>query len=213
MPLRGLRSCATFVASMKKILCLLLATVALVHAQIEPGQKAPDFKLLNTEGKQTSLADFKGKVVVLEWVNHGCPFVKKHYAPGNMQNLQKDAVAKGVVWLSICSSAPEKQGHMTGADAAKFCDQVKSNETAYLLDEDGKVGRLYGAKCTPEMYVINASGVVAYHGAIDDKKSTDSADIAGSKNHVRAALDEVLANKPVSLPKTLPYGCSVKYAN
>lgn len=197
---------------MKKLtLSLLVALAAAAQAQV--GSPAPDFTLADCSGKAVSLSSLKGKTVVLEWTNHGCPFVVKHYGSGNMQKLQKEAVDKGVVWLSICSSAPGKQGHMSPADAAKTCGEKGSNATAYLLDEDGKVGRLYGAKRTPEMYVINPEGILVYHGAIDDKKSPDPADIAGAKNHVSAALAEVLAGKPVTTPTTEAYGCSVKYAN
>ncbi|MDX2081014.1 MAG: thioredoxin family protein [Terrimicrobiaceae bacterium] len=197
---------------MKTLIALTVVALASVaHAQVEVGKPAPDFTLKDTTGKEHSLSDFKGKTVVLEWVNHGCPFVVKHYGSGNMQKIQKDATADDVVWLSICSSAPGKQGHMSASDAAAKKKEVGSNATAYLLDEDGKVGKLYGAKVTPEMYVINADGVLVYHGAIDDKKSTDAADIDGAKNYVVAALDEVLAGKPVSTATSTPYGCSVKY--
>jgi hypothetical protein len=159
-----------------------------------------------------SLSDFKGKVVVLEWTNYSCPFVVKHYGSGNMQKLQADAAAKGVVWLSICSSAPNQQGHATPADALKACAEKNSAATAYLIDESGATGRAYGAKRTPEMYVINADGILVYQGAIDDKKSVDPADIATAKNLVAAAIDETLAGKPVSTPETEAYGCSIKYA-
>jgi peroxiredoxin len=198
---------------MKKALFLLLAAVTIAQAEVQIGQPAPDFSLTDCSGKKVSLSDFKGKVVVLEWVNHNCPFVVKHYGSGNMQKLQADATAKGVAWLSICSSAPGKQGHATGPEAMKKCTETQSAATAYLLDETGKVGKTYGAKVTPEMYVIDANGVLVYHGAIDDKKSTNPGDIAGAKNYVAAALNEVLAGKPVSTSKTDPYGCGVKYAN
>lgn len=196
---------------MKTLIALFAALATVAHAQVEVGKPAPDFTLKDTAGKEHSLSDFKGKVVVLEWVNHGCPFVVKHYSGGNMQQLQKDATGQGAVWLTICSSAPGKQGHMSAEDAAKKKQEVGSNATAYLLDEDGKVGQLYGAKVTPEMYVINSEGVLVYHGAIDDKKSTDVADIEGAKNYVTAALKEVFAGKPVSTPTSTAYGCSVKY--
>lgn len=195
---------------MKTAFALLIALAVAAHADV--GQPAKNFTLKSAVGKAVSLSDFKGKVVVLEWTNPGCPFVKKHYGSGNMQKLQKDATAKGVVWLSICSSAPGKQGNMSGEEAAKLAAENGSVPTAYLLDEDGKVGQLYGAKRTPEMYVINKEGTLVYHGAIDDKKTPDPADIAGAKNFVAAALDEVLAGKPVSTPQTEAYGCSVKYA-
>ncbi|MCX6969849.1 MAG: thioredoxin family protein [Verrucomicrobia bacterium] len=194
---------------MKKALALLIVLVSAVYAEV--GEPAQNFTLKSAAGKEVSLSDFKGKVVVLEWTNPGCPFVKKHYGSGNMQKLQKDATAKGVVWLSICSSAPGKQGNMSAGDAAKASAENGSAATAYLLDEDGKVGQLYGAKRTPEMYVINKDGTLVYHGAIDDKKTPDPADIAGAKNYVAAALDDVLAGKPVSTPQTEAYGCSVKY--
>jgi len=137
---------------MKTVLAILIALATAAHAQV--GTPAPDFTLKSCEGKEVSLSAFKGKVVVLEWTNNGCPFVKKHYGSGNMQKLQKDAVAKGVVWLTICSSAPGKQGHMSATEAIEDCAKNGSAATAYLLDEDGKVGQLYGAKRTPEMYVI-----------------------------------------------------------
>lgn len=197
---------------MKKAILLLLAVTTWVHAEAEIGKPAPAFTLPSCESKSVSLADFKGKVVVLEWTNYGCPFVVKHYGSGNMQKLQADATAKGVVWLSICSSAPKQQGHATPADALKACTEKNSAATAYLIDESGEAGRAYGAKRTPEMYVINADGILVYHGAMDDKKSVDPADIATAKNFVAAAIDETLAGKPVSTPETEAYGCSIKYA-
>ena len=197
---------------MKKAILLLLAVTTWVHAEAEIGKPAPAFTLPSCESKSVSLADFKGKVVVLEWTNYGCPFVVKHYGSGNMQKLQADATAKGVVWLSICSSAPNQQGHATPADALKACTEKNSAATAYLIDESGATGRAYGAKRTPEMYVINADGILVYHGAIDDKKSVDPADIATARNFVAAAIDETLAGKPVSTPETEAYGCSIKYA-
>ena len=196
-------------AAMKKALALLILAAVAAHAEV--GEPAQNFTLKSAAGKDVSLSDYKGKVVVLEWTNSGCPFVNKHYGSGNMQKLQKDAAAKGVVWLSICSSAPGKQGNLTADEAAKLCASNGSAATAYLLDADGKVGRLYGSKRTPEMYVINKDGTLVYHGAIDDKKTPDPADIPGAKNYVAAALDEVLAGKPVSTPQTEAYGCSVKY--
>jgi len=182
-----------------------------LHAAPEVGKPAPAFTLKDCTGKDVSLSDFKGKVVVLEWVNHGCPFVKKHYGAGNMQALQKDAVAKGAVWLSVCSSAPGKQGHMAPNEANKKCGEVGSAATAYLIDETGETGKAYNAKTTPEMFVINPEGILVYMGAIDSDPSPDPAAIKGAKNYVAAALDETLAGKPVSNPSTKPYGCSVKY--
>lgn len=191
----------------------MAASTALVAASPEIGKPAPDFTLKSCEGKEHRLSDFRGQVVVLEWVNHGCPFVKKHYETGNMQRLQKEAKAKGVAWLAICSSAPGKEGHMSAEEAQQMCEKVGFAGTAYLLDEDGKVGRLYGAKRTPEMFVINPEGILVYKGAIDDKPSANKADVEGAKNYVAAALEEVLAGKPVTLAETKAYGCSVKYAD
>lgn len=198
---------------MKKAFLLLLALTTWAHADAEIGKPAPAFTLPTCESKSVSLSDYKGKVVVLEWTSYGCPFVMKHYGSGNMQKLQADAAAKGVVWLSICSSAPGKQGHAAPADANKACAEKNSAATAYLIDESGATGHVYGAKRTPEMYVINTDGVLVYHGAIDDKKSADPADIATAKNLVAAAIDETLAGKPVSIPETEAYGCSIKYGN
>jgi alkyl hydroperoxide reductase subunit AhpC len=176
------------------------------------GKPAPDFTLADSNGKSHSLNDYKGKVVVLEWFNHGCPFVVKHYDSGNMPKLQKEYTAKGVIWLSICSSAPGKQGYGSGAEQNAKAKQVGAAPTAILIDADGKVGRLYGARSTPAMYVITKKGTLAYAGAIDDKPTTDPADIKGAKNYVKEALDEVLNGKTVAT-STKSYGCSVKYAN
>ena len=188
---------------------VIAASTALAAPQI--GQPAPDFTLTDSNGKEHKLSDFKGKLVVLEWLNHGCPFVVKHYSAGNMQKLQKEYTGKDVIWLSIVSSAPGKQGHMTPEATNAAITEKGAAPTAVLIDESGTVGKLYDAKRTPEMFVVNPDGVLIYAGAIDDKKSTDSADIEGAVNHVKQALDEALAGKPVSVPKTEAYGCSVKY--
>jgi hypothetical protein len=198
---------------MKTILAsfLSITAAAVVMAAPEVGKPAPEFTLTDCCGETHNLADFKGKTVVLEWLNHGCPFVKKHYDQGNMQKLQKKYTDEGVVWLSIVSSAPGKQGHMTAEEANKTKEEKGSAATAVLLDEDGKVGQLYAAKVTPELFIINPEGTLVYAGGIDDKKSTDPADIATSTNYVAQALDELLAGKPVSQSVTAAYGCSVKY--
>lgn len=175
------------------------------------GSPAPAFTLTDTNGKQHNLSDFKGKYVVLEWVNLGCPFVKKHYESGNMQATQKKAVEKGVVWLSVNSSAKWKQGNLSPAAWNEEIADRKMSSTAVLLDESGEVGKSYGAKTTPHMYVVNPDGILIYKGAIDDKPSTNKADIAGARNYVLAALDESMAGKPVSTASTQSYGCSVKY--
>lgn len=196
----------------KSALALLIAA-GTAFADPQVGQAAPDFTLNDSNGNAHKLSDFKGKFVVLEWLNHGCPFVKKHYGAGNMQGLQKEYTAKGIVWLSIASSAPGKQGHMTPEEINTTKTEKDSAATAILVDEDGAVGRLYNAKVTPELYVIDPEGTLVYMGAIDDKKSVDPADIAGAKNYVKQALDEAMAGKPVSEAATTAYGCPVKYAN
>jgi peroxiredoxin len=178
------------------------------------GEKAPDFKLPSSEeGKQVSLGDFKDKYVVLEWLNHGCPFVRKHYDSGNMQDLQEEITGKGVVWLSIVSSAPGKQGHSSAEEAEEAREENESAATAVLLDEEGTVGQAYGAKTTPHMFVIDPKGTLIYAGAIDDKPSVKTADVKGAKNYVREALAEAMAGKEVTTSSTKPYGCSVKYAS
>jgi len=181
-------------------------------AAVAVGAPAPTFSLMSSTGKVVSLKDFSGKLVVLEWTNPGCPFVKKHYGSGNMQKLQKDYTAKGVIWLTISSSAKGKEGYLAApADAAAFIEKNHAAMTALLLDPQGKVGRAYGAKTTPAMVVLAKDGTIAYEGAMDDKPSTDQADIAGAHNYVAAALDELMADKPVSVPQTRSYGCSIKY--
>ena len=188
-----------------------LAATALWAAEPTVGNAAPDFSLPDATGKAHSLADFKGKYVVLEWFNEGCPFVKKHYGSGNMQKLQQDYSGKDVVWLTINSSAPGEQGHLTAQTAPKTIANWKMTSTKLLLDPDGKVGRLYGAKNTPHMFVINPEGKLIYQGAIDSKDTPKPEDIASSTNYVKVALDESMAGKPVSNATTKPYGCSVKY--
>ncbi len=174
-------------------------------------QPAPNFTLTGADGKKYSLADFAGKWVVLEWANLDCPFVKKHYGSKNMQNLQKAYVAKNVVWLTICSSAPEKQGNYQGEALLGKIKEAGLNSTAYLTDAEGKVGKSYGAKTTPHMFVINPKGVLIYAGAIDDKPSTKLEDIEGANNYVKAALDAAMAGEVILVSSTPSYGCSVKY--
>lgn len=176
-----------------------------------PGATAPGFTLNDATGKAHSLSDYKGKWVVLEWVNYDCPFVKKHYGSGNMQKLQAAAKAKGAVWLSINSSAPGKQGHFEGAALNKRIADAKAVPAAYLVDPDGKVGKAYSAKTTPQMFIINPEGTVVYAGAIDDKPSTDKEDVATAKNYVTVALDAAMAGKAVETASTQSYGCGVKY--
>ena len=181
------------------------------HAGVSVGQPAPDFTGIDSNGNQHTLSQYKGKTVVLEWTNHDCPYVKKHYNSGNMQTLQKQATADGVVWLSIISSSPGKQGHVSGGKANDLTRSRNAAPTAVILDESSAIGRLYGAKTTPHMYIIDKTGQLVYMGGIDSIPSSDEADIAGAKNYVRAALDAMTAGKTIEDSITRPYGCSVKY--
>ena len=196
---------------------LLTALTCLASASLfaadspAPGSAAPDFSVTDSKGKTQSLSQYKGKTVVLEWFNPGCPFVKKHYGSDNMQKLQAEYTAKGVVWLTIDSSAPGKEGHLTAEQAEKKLAEWKSHSTALLLDSDATAARAYSAKNTPHMFIINPEGKVIYAGAIDSKATPNPADIATSTNYVKAALDESMGGKPVSTASTKPYGCSVKY--
>ena len=180
-------------------------------ADMEPGKPAADFSLLDATGNTHKLTDYKGKIVVLEWVNFGCPFVKKHYKSGNMQMLQKKYTDKDVIWLSICSSAQGKQGYLEAGKIKEVLADKKARPTAYLVDEDGKVGRLYGAKTTPHMFIINQNGMLLYKGAIDDIRSVDVKDIKKANNFVSSTLDKLLKGKKVKPFQTTAYGCSVKY--
>lgn len=182
-------------------------------AAVEVGQRAPDFQLTDIHGTEHSLAQYRGKIVVLEWVNPGCPVVKRHYDSGNMQKTQRAAVAAGVVWLAINSGGPGAQGDLGNEAAAAWLKRVAAASQAYCRDADGKVGRLYGAKATPHMYVIDAAGRLAYMGAIDDKPNAgDAAATAAARNYVLAAIDALQTGKPVAKPVTQAYGCAVKYA-
>lgn len=201
---------------MKTNLLISLLTTALAGASFASesprvGTAAPPFSVADAKGKTHSLAEYKGKWVVLEWFNPECPFVKKHYGSGNMQKLQQEYADKGVVWLSVDSSAAGKEGNLTAETAAKTVSDWKMTSTTLLLDSDGKTGQAYGAKNTPHMFVINPEGKIVYEGAIDSKPTANPSDIASATNYVKAALDESLAGKPVTNPTTKPYGCSVKY--
>ncbi len=196
-------------SSVAALAALALASAAFAAAEI--AKPAPEFTLTDTHGKTHRLSDFKGKVVVLEWVNLGCPYVKNQYATRNMQNLQKTYTGKGVVWLSVCSSADGQQGHHSAKEWNDKIAQHAIASTAVLVDASGTVGKLYGAKTTPHMFVINADGVLAYNGAIDSAATTNAAETAKAKNHVAAAVDALLAGKPVEVASTRPYGCGVKY--
>jgi len=180
-------------------------------AQVASGQGAPNFSLTDSHGQKHSLSDYKGKYVVLEWFNPDCPFVKKHYNSGNMQILQKEYTSRGVIWLSINSSARGKEGSYTPQEFNKFMRGKAASPTAILLDTQGQVGHLYAAKTTPQMFVIDPKGILIYQGAIDDIPSTDVKDVAKAKNYVRAALDEAMSGKAGTVSATKSYGCGVKY--
>ncbi len=192
---------------------LLTATAMFASETAKVGSKAPEFTLVDSKGVEHSLSDFAGKYVVLEWVNYDCPFVKKHYESENMQNLQKEFTAKGVVWLAVCSSAEGKQGNFSKAELTKKQKDYNTAETAYLIDESGKVGKLYNAKVTPDMAIINPSQEVIYLGAIDNMPSTDKADIDKADNYVMQALNSAMNGKKIEVKSSKPYGCGIKYAN
>ena len=180
---------------------------------VRVGETAPDFTATDSNGKVHHLADYSGKYVVLEWTNRGCPYTQKHYNSGNMQRLQREWTQKGVVWLTVISSAPGTQGYVTAGDENEYVKQMKASPTAVLLDPKGDLGHLYDAKTTPQMFVISPQGILLYDGAIDDRPTTDTADIQGAKNYLSQALEETMAGRQVSVPTTRPYGCSVKYAH
>lgn len=199
------------IRSITIILASLFLFSNTVFALPSIGQPAPNFVARDANGKTHRLTDYKGKLVVLEWTNHQCPFTVKHYKSGNMQRLQKQYGEKGIVWLSVISSAKGKQGYVTPQKAQELTKSRNAHPSAVLMDESGKLGKLYGAKTTPHMYIINQQGNLVYNGAIDSVRSADTGDIEGATNYVSNALDLLLAGKSVATPLTKPYGCSVKY--
>jgi len=182
-------------------------------AQAVIGQPAPAFSAVDANGKTVSLADFKGKHVVLEWVNPGCPYVQKHYNSGNMPATQKAAIDKGVAWLAVSSTAKDAGDYRAPKDLVGWIQGKGGAPSATLMDDSGKIGRAYGARTTPHMYLIDPQGKLLYAGAIDSKPTSNPADIATATNYVNQAVGEVLAGKPVSQPTTRAYGCSIKYAD
>ena len=182
-------------------------------AQAVIGQPAPAFSAVDANGKTVSLADFKGKHVVLEWVNPGCPYVQKHYNSGNMPATQKAAIDKGVTWLAVSSTAKDAGDYRAPKDLVGWIQGKGGAPSATLMDDGGKIGRAYGARTTPHMYLIDPRGLLLYAGAIDSKATSNPADIASATNYVNQAVGEVLAGKPVSQPTTRAYGCSIKYAD
>ncbi len=197
------------------IFCLAVGFICLTivsgQAEVNTGELAPDFTIQDSNGEEHSLPMYKGKFVVLEWFNHDCPFVKKHYGSGNMQKLQKTYTSRGVTWLSVSSSAPGKQGYYGPTDTNRLTEEKGASPTAVLFDPDGTVGRMYGAATTPHVFIIDPEGRLIYQGAIDSVPGTDQAQIAQADNYVEAVLNAALAGKPVDVPSTKSYGCSVKY--
>jgi peroxiredoxin len=175
------------------------------------GEPAPSFSGQNSSGATVRLEDYLGKIVVLEWTNHECPYVEKHYGTRNMQTLQKEATSKGIVWISIISSAPGKQGFVSAEKANELTVSRGAAPSEVLLDPEGKIGRLYRARTTPHMFVIDPSGTLAYMGGIDDRPSARWSDVKGANNYVRAAIDSLLIGKKIDVSISRPYGCSVKY--
>jgi peroxiredoxin len=193
-------------------LFIVLLTVGSALAQ-KIGEVAPDFQATDSNGQTHKLSQYRGKFVVMEWHNNGCPYTRKHYESGNMEHLQKEWTERGVVWFTVISSAPGQQGFVTAQQENDYLKQMNASPTAALLDPSGDLGRLYSAKTTPHMFVINPAGVLIYDGAIDSKATPDKADIASATNYVSQALEEAMAGKTVSTPTSRPYGCSVKYAH
>ena len=192
------------------LLGALLCALAVAQAA-RVGEKAPDFTATDSNGKVHKLSAYAGKYVVLEWHNNGCPYTRKHYDSGNMQRLQRDWTQRGVIWLTVISSAPGKQGYVTAAQENDYLKKMNAAPTAALLDPTGQVGRLYSAKTTPQIVIIDPAGNLIYNGAIDDRPTSDPADISGAKNYASQALEEAMAGKAVTVATTRPYGCSVKY--
>ena len=204
-----MRSLAPIVLSF----CCAVAPLAAVSQQPKVGDAAPAFAATDSHGKSESLDQFRGKYVVLEWHNQGCPFTRKHYVSGNMQALQKQWTDKGVVWFTVISSAPGQQGYVTSDEENIYVANMHAAPTAVLMDPDGKLGHLYGAKTTPDMYVIDPQGKLIYEGAIDNRPTPDPRDVRGADNYVSDALIASMAGRAVAMPYTRAYGCSVKYRN
>jgi peroxiredoxin len=195
------------------LIALVLCTASRMISAAKVGQAAPEFTATASSGKTFRLSDYHGKYVVLEWHNNGCPYVRKHYNSGNMQRLQKQWTGRGVVWFTILSSAPSKQGYMAASEENEYLMKMQAAPTAALLDPTGEIGHLYDAKTSPQMVVINPQSVVIYDGAIDDKPTTDLNDFPAATNYVNLALEQAMAGKQVETPTTRPYGCSVKYVD
>lgn len=203
--MRSMAACAFAAAT-------LFTGLAALAAEVAPGKPAPDFTAIDSNGAKHTLSSYKGRIVVLEWTNHDCPYVRKHYGTGNMQAHQEQATAAGAVWLTVVSSAPGLQGHVNALEANKLTEDRKAKPTAVLLDPEGHVGRLYAARVSPHMFVIGRDGSIVYMGAMDDKPTANHADVPVARPYVREALAAAEAGKPAAIATTRPYGCSVKYA-
>jgi AhpC/TSA family len=199
--------------SCRKLLALTVTLFTLPALAVVPGTTAPDFKGTDSTGAQHTLSEYHGKFVVLEWANQGCPYDRKHYLSGSMESQQREWTAKGVIWLSVISSAPGEQGYVTPAEENTYLKTMHAAPTAALLDPNGTIGRLYEAKTTPHIFVIDPTGKLIYQGAIDDKPTPDQEDLKGARNYLNEALTAAMAGKPIQVASTRPYGCSVKYAH
>ena len=199
--------------SHRRLLPVVLLFTSLSAIALPPNSIAPDFKGTDSTGVLQNLAKYRGKYVVLEWANQGCPYDRKHYLSGSMEALQKEWTAKGVVWLSVISSAPGEQGYVNPAEENDYLKKMHAAPTAAILDPRGEIGHLYGAKTTPHIFVIDPSGKLIYQGAIDDQPSPEPETLKGAKNYLNESLNAVMSGKPVPVAVTRPYGCSIKYAN
>jgi hypothetical protein len=196
----------------RKLLSYVLILLSLPAMAVVPGTSAPDFKGTDSNGTQHTLSQYRGKFVVLEWANQGCPYDRKHYLSGSMEALQKEWTAKGVVWLSIISSGVGQQGYVNPAEENEYLKTMHAAPTAAILDPTSTIARLYQAKTTPHIFVIDPTGKLIYQGAIDDKPTTDQADLKGARNYLSETLTEAMSGQPIQVASTRPYGCSVKYA-
>jgi hypothetical protein len=199
--------------SCRKLLAVTLAALTIPALAVVPGTPAPEFKGTDSTGAQHSLSEYRGKFVVLEWANQGCPYDRKHYLSGSMESQQREWTAKGVIWLSVLSSAPGEQGYVTPAEENTYLKTMHAAPTAALLDSNGTIARLYEAKTTPHIFVIDPTGKLIYQGAIDDKPTTEQEDLKGARNYLNETLTAAMAGKPLQVESTRPYGCSVKYAH
>jgi peroxiredoxin len=195
------------------LIVVVTLSIAGIASGVEVGKPAPDFTAVDSKGNTVSLSDYLGKPVILEWTNHDCPYVRKHYGSGNMQRTQSALTDDGAVWLSIISSAKGEQGYVSGAEADKLTATRGAYPTSVLLDPEGTVGRLYAARTTPHMFLIDEKGIVQYQGAIDDKPSARTESLKGATNYVKAAWESLKAGEVIASTNTKPYGCSVKYSH